>query len=105
MVHIQSEVGINQLFIGQSQQGGCHMYTVIVFPGGRRFDALLLSASPERLRVAIRGRSDIVELQLIEGRWMSDSGVCVELGAILNDQSAAAKRVLANARPRVLAAS
>jgi len=81
------------------------MYTVIVFPGGRRFDALLLSASPERLRVAVRGRSDIVELRMIEGRWMSDSGVGVELGAILNDQSVSAQRVLASVRPRVLAAS
>jgi hypothetical protein len=80
------------------------MYTVIVFPGGRRFDALLLSASPERLRVVVQGRSDTVELQMIEGRWMSD-GVCVELGAILNDESAAAKRVLAHARPRTLSAS
>jgi len=81
------------------------MYTVIVFPGGRRFDALLLSASPDRLRVVVQGRSDTVELQMIEGRWMSDSGVCVELGAILNDESAVAKRVLANARPRTFSAS
>lgn len=80
------------------------MYTVIVFPGGRRFDALLLSASPERLRLVVQGRSDTVELQMVEGRWMSDSGVSVELGAILNDESAAAKRLLASSRPRTLSA-
>ena len=81
------------------------MYTVIVFPGGRRCDALLLSAWPERLRVVVRGRSDTVELRIIEGRWMSDSEVCVEVGAILNDESAAAHRLLASARPRTLSAS
>jgi hypothetical protein len=80
------------------------MYTVIVFPGGRQVDALLLSASPERLRVVIPGRADTAEFQLIEGRWTSESGVPVELGALIAEDSVDAARVLANARPRALSA-
>ena len=80
------------------------MYTVIVFPGGRQVDALLLSASPERLRMVIPGRADTAEFHLIEGRWTSESGVGVELGAIIAGDSQGAERVLANARPRALSA-
>jgi hypothetical protein len=80
------------------------MFTVIVLPGGRQVDALLLSASPDRLRVMIPGRADTAEFQLIEGRWTSESGGHVELGAILSEDSADVTRVLANARPRALSA-
>jgi hypothetical protein len=80
------------------------MYTLIVFPGGRQVDALLLWASAERLRVVIPGRGDTAEFQLIEGRWTSESGGHVELGAILAEDAADAKQFLANARPRALSA-
>jgi hypothetical protein len=74
------------------------MYAVMIFPGGRQVDALLLSASAERLRVVIPGRADTLEFQLIEGRWTSESGGQVELGAILAGDVADAQRVLSNAR-------
>ena len=80
------------------------MYTVIVLPGGRQVDALLLSASQDRLRVVIPGRADTAEFQLIEGRWISESGGPVELGAMIADGAADIQRVLANAGKRVLAA-
>ena len=80
------------------------MYTVIILPGGRQVDALLLSASTNRLRVVMPGRSDTAEFQLIEGRWTSESGGRVDLGAILSEDSADVQRVLANARPRTLSA-
>jgi hypothetical protein len=81
------------------------MYTVIVYRGGRQVDALLLSASAERLRVVIPGRGDTAEFQLIEGRWTSESGEQVELGAILTEDSADVKRVQGNARTRTLSAA
>ena len=80
------------------------MYIVIIVPGGRQVEALLLSASPDRLRALIRGRADTAEFKLIEGQWISESGERVELGAILAEDSADAARVLANARPLVLSA-
>jgi hypothetical protein len=81
------------------------MYTVIVYRGGRQVDALLLSASAERLRVVIPGRGDTAEFQLIEGRWTSEIGEQVELGAILAEDSADVKRVQGNARTRTLSAA
>jgi hypothetical protein len=80
------------------------MYIVIVLPGGRQVDALLLSASPKHLRVVFRGRADTAEFQLIEGRWTSESGGHVELGAIIAEDSADATRVLDNARAHALSA-
>ena len=80
------------------------MYTVIVFPGGRQVDALLLAASAERMRVVIPGRKDTLELHLFEGRWTSESGVQVELGAMLVEDAADAYWVRANAHARALSA-
>jgi hypothetical protein len=80
------------------------MFAVMVFPNGRQVDALLLSASPERLRVVIPGRKDTTEIRLIEGRWTSENGAHVELGAILSENEADAARVWAKAHARTLAA-
>ena len=80
------------------------MYTLIVLPGGRQVDALLLSASAEHLRVVMPGRAETAEFRLVDGRWTSESGGHVELGAILAEDPAEVTRVLANARPRAFAA-
>jgi hypothetical protein len=80
------------------------MYTLIVLPGGRQVDALLLSASSDRMRMVIPGLADTAEFQLIEGRWTSETGGHVELEAILAGNPADVRRVLENARPRTLSA-
>jgi len=59
------------------------MYTVMVL-GGRQVEALLLSVSPDRLRMVIPGRADTEEFHMVDGQWTSESGVQVELGAILS---------------------
>jgi hypothetical protein len=59
------------------------MYTVLIFPGGRRADAVLLSNSTDCLRFAIAGRADVTELRRIGERWMTEAGVPVELGAFV----------------------
>src|ERR1035437_5649232 len=105
MTHNQRQVSNIVIPIVESDPGEYNMYTVIVFPGGRQVDALLLAASAERLRVAIPGRGDTTEFQLIEGRWTTESGGHVELGAILAADSAGAERVLANTFARALSAA
>ena len=80
------------------------MYTLLILGGGRQVDALLLSASAERLRVVMPGRSDTMEFRLIEGRWSSESGEHVEVGAILAEDIADAIWVLGNAQQRTRAA-
>ncbi len=69
------------------------MYTVIVM-GGRQVEALLLSVSPDRLRVVIPGRADTAEFRLIDGQWTSESGAQVELGAILSAGGAGTATVI-----------
>ena len=80
------------------------MYTLLILGGGRQVDALLLSASAERLRVVMPGKSDTTEFRLIEGRWSSESGEHVEVGAILAGDIADAIWVLGNAQQRTRAA-
>jgi hypothetical protein len=75
------------------------MYTVLIFPGGRRADAVLLSTAEDRLRLAIAGRSDTMELTSVGGRWLSESGTPVEFGAMIAMGAAGQKQ----SRPRVLA--
>ena len=63
-------------------------------------EAVLLSASEDRLRFAIAGRADVTELKRIDGRWTNEGGEPVELGALIALGSAKEERK----RPRVLAA-
>jgi len=44
----------------------------------------VLSATDGCLRLAVPGRPDIVELRQVEGRWISESGTAVELGALVS---------------------
>ena len=80
------------------------MYAMLVLGGGRQVDALLLSASPDRLRVVMPGGKDTAEFQLIEGRWTSETGAHVELGAILAADAADATQVLGKPAGRASAA-
>ncbi len=80
------------------------MYTLMILGGGRQVDALLLSASPERLRVVRPGRADTMEFRLIDGQWSSESGERVDVGAILAADAADARWVLGNFQGRTSAA-
>jgi hypothetical protein len=74
------------------------MYTILIFPGGRRADSVLLSAEEDRMRFAVAGRTDAVELRKVGGRWMGENGSPVELGAFI------ALGAAAKPRPRTLTA-
>jgi hypothetical protein len=76
------------------------MYTLMVLGGGRQVDALLLSASAEWLRVVMPGRADTTEFRLVEGRWTSEDGERVDVGAILAGDVGDVRRVLGRAPGR-----
>jgi len=59
------------------------LHILLIYPGGRQQDGLLLAGTRERMRVTMPGRADAVEFRLIEGTWMGESGASVEIGAIL----------------------
>ena len=81
------------------------MHTVLIFEGGRRVDALLLSASADHLRVAIRGRGDTVECRMIEGKWYTDQGGRVEIGAIWLAEGVSPAQFVPQTQARTLTAS
>ncbi len=81
------------------------MYTLLIFPGGRMVDALLLSATPECLRLVIPGRAETAELRLIDGKWMAESGAVVEVGALVAGTSAQTRGVWSYAGLPLRAAS
>lgn len=61
------------------------MLLVLRYPNGTRVDALLLSRETDRLRVALHGRNDTIELQLVFESWMDEDGRRVSIEAILTD--------------------
>jgi hypothetical protein len=63
------------------------MHMILLYPNGRNVDALLLSATPGLMRVVIRGRGETSEFKFIEGRWTSESGVPIEVGALLSGET------------------
>jgi hypothetical protein len=81
-----------------------NMYTIVIYPGGRQVEALLLSATSERLRMVIPGSKDTVEFQRTDGKWTSEKGDRVELGALLTDDSVATVDRLSNGGPRTMTA-
>jgi hypothetical protein len=79
------------------------MDTVLIFAGGRRVNALILSASTDCLRVVIPGHNDTEEFHMVEGGWLSDRGERMEIGALLSIGSAASC-LLPQTRVRTLTA-
>jgi hypothetical protein len=63
------------------------VHILLLFPGGRQEQALLLAGSPTQMRIMMRGRADAMEFRLREGAWMGESGSAVEIGAIMATES------------------
>lgn len=59
------------------------MYLILSDADGRRWECLLFAASENRMRIAVRGRGDTVELTLQQGRWTWENGVPVEVDSVL----------------------
>jgi hypothetical protein len=59
------------------------MFMTLCYPTGRRVEGVLLATGRDRLRLAVRGRNETIELHVEEGRWVSDEGVQVELESVI----------------------
>ena len=80
------------------------MHTVLILAGGRRVNALLLSASPDNLRVAIPGQGDLVDLYRVDGGWLSERGGRVQIAALIALEGVSLARFLPRAHVRAMAA-
>ena len=59
------------------------MHLIIAYHDGRRTEAILLSASRERLRISIPGSSDAIELSMDRDAWVTETGECVEIESMI----------------------
>jgi hypothetical protein len=59
------------------------MHMTLCFTTGRRMDSVLLAASKDRMRLAVRDRNETVELRFEQGKWVSEDGGIVEIDAIV----------------------
>ena len=80
------------------------MHTVLILAGGRRVGALLLSASPDSLRVAIPGRGDLVDLHYLGDGWISERGDRVEIAALIALEGVSLARFLPHTHACAMAA-
>jgi len=69
------------------------MYTLVILGGGRQAEALLLSASADRLRIVMPGNADTLEFQFSGGGWLAEDGTSVELAVMLAASDTDALRV------------
>ena len=59
------------------------MLMILCYPTGRRVDGVLLATGQDRMRLAVRGRNETIELRREDGRWTSEDGVRVELESVI----------------------
>jgi len=72
------------------------MYTLILLRDGRVREAVVLANTPSRMRLAVAGHKDAVELQLFGINWFDEHNEPVQFGFLLaKSESAAAPPKLA----------
>ena len=81
------------------------MYMILRYPTGVNVDAVLLSATRDRLRVMVRDQEDTLDLRLIGSRWISDQGSAVEIESLLVDDPNAVARIWHETSPLVAGAA
>ena len=81
------------------------MRMLLRYESGTRVEALLLACNPETMRVTIGAQDDTAELRLVNGRWVTDEGVSIELESLLAIPETDVSRFAANMMPRAGAAA
>jgi hypothetical protein len=62
------------------------MYLLIRYPGGIVAEGVVLAKGENRLRVAVAGFPDIIELKRIQSGWIDAGQVQVEFDFLLSDK-------------------
>ena len=66
----------------------------------RRFEGIVLAAGKDRIRVALRGASDVTELHRAYGQWALESGEPIDVELLLGDSRLEMSRFLEDVYPR-----
>ncbi len=59
------------------------MYLILCDSAGRRFESILLAAGERRMRIALRGGADAIEVTRSQNQWISDEIGPVEVESIV----------------------
>ena len=59
------------------------MLVTIRYQSGLRFEAVLLAASRERMRVVVDSRRDTIELHKVDTAWYTEEGSEVEIDSLI----------------------
>ncbi len=83
-MHYRKGIKIN-LTWSEGELNRTKMYTLLTYETGRRTEALVMSATQDRLRVIVPNRNETLELRLQNGVWVAENGERVEIDAIISD--------------------
>ena len=81
-----------------------HMWMTIRYQDGTRFDAVVLAASRERMRVAVNSQRDTLELRKLDSGWRTEKGEEIEIEALIPIGDADVSRFCAEIYPLTSAA-
>jgi len=59
------------------------MRMILLYSSELKAEAILLAASPDRLRMIVRGSDDATELRLIKDQWMTEEGDAVDIESLI----------------------
>lgn len=76
------------------------MHVILRLTTRQCVEAILLSATADRLRVVMRNLADTLDLHRVDGQWVSDRGSPVDIESIITDDPGAVARIWQDARPR-----
>ncbi|HLK51602.1 MAG TPA: hypothetical protein VKT49_25855 [Bryobacteraceae bacterium] len=62
------------------------MHLIIAYHDGRREEAIVLSASRDRLRISIPGGDDTIELSMDRDAWITETGERVEIESLIRTE-------------------
>ena len=81
------------------------MMMLLRYESGRRVEAVLLACNPWTMRVAIGDEDDTAELRFVDGCWVTDEGVSIEVESLLAIPDTDVSRFCANMQPAAGAAA
>jgi hypothetical protein len=59
------------------------MRMILLYASELRAEAILLAASPDRVRMIVRGSDDATELRLIKDQWMTEEDDAVDIQSLI----------------------
>jgi hypothetical protein len=80
------------------------MRMMIQYGSGLRLDAILLAASPERMRIVVMGQRDACELTMRNGSWYTETKEAITIEAFTSVADVDASQFCAAVYPRTAGA-